>query len=212
MLAPRRAVRSGDVLLSAAMWSWIVLTVGSVSICLLACGNSKRSSPDPVSDLLAQRVVVLRGEIDERAATELIAKLLFLRGQDAVVPVRLQIDSPGGEVIAGLAIRDTMDDIKLPVYTHCLSSAQGIAAVLLAHGARGHRTATSMAQISFTPIASAGVSSAQDERARAKAIIVEMLAKDTGQNAQQLADDLQASRRFDGEQARSYGLIDRIGN
>lgn len=210
------------------MRSWILLIVGAVSIGLLACRDSKRpehqtfrnvpssdrkASDREVSDLLAQRIVVLRGEIDDHAATDVIAKLLFLQHEDAAAPIRLHIDSPGGAVASSLAIRDTMDDIKVPVYTHGLANVQGVAAVLLAHGARGHRTAIPQGHISFTPITTAeGVRAVQSEIGRTEAIVTEMLAKDTGQSAQQIDGDQRVSRRFDAEQARSYGLIDRIEN
>jgi ATP-dependent Clp protease protease subunit len=194
------------------MWSRIVMTVG-VGM-LLACGNSKR--PDPVAELLAQRIVELRGEIDDRTATELIAKLLYLQHQDPAAPIRLHIDSHGGAVAAGLAIRDTMDDIKPPVYTHCPAKAQGVAVVLLAHGERGHRTAATQATISFTPIApgpnSPTGATAQSDIARTETLIADALAKDTGQRIEQIQDDHAAQRRFDAEQARSYGLIDRIAD
>lgn len=136
--------------------------------------------------------------IDDQAATEAIAKLLFLQSEDARAPIRLHIDSLGGHVAAGLAIRDTLDDLAVPVYTHALANAGGVAVILLVHGARGHRTATRRSWISLVP--STGV----------EAIVTELLAKDTGQGLQQIAEDLRASRRFDAEQARSYGLVDRI--
>jgi ATP-dependent Clp protease protease subunit len=170
-----------------------------------------RESEREISELLAKRIVTLRGAIDDRAATALIAKLLFLQSEDAVGPIRLLIDSPGGLVAPGLAIRDTMDDITVPVHTHALTNVGGVAAVLLAHGARGHRTAIPRTQISVTPFTAAeGASAVQSEIERTEAIVTEMLAKDTRQSTRQIDADRRASRRFDAEQARSYGLIDRV--
>jgi ATP-dependent Clp protease protease subunit len=153
--------------------------------------------------LLARRIVVLR-ELDDAAANEVIAKLLYLQNENAAAPISIYIDSPGGVVAASLAIRDTIDDLKAPVYTHGLTSVQGVAALLLAHGARGHRTLTAHAHVSFTPIRGQG-----DTR-QTEVVIVEMLAADTGQGTQQIEADLRASRSFDADQARAYGLVDRV--
>lgn len=158
------------------------------------------------NDLLARRIVVLRGALDDAAANVLIAKLLYLQSIDAVTPITIYIDSPGGMVASALAIRDTIDELKPPVYTRGLAKVQGIAVLLLAHGARGHRTVTTHGHLSFTPITSAQ----GDDTRRTELLIVEMLANDTGQGKQQIETDLQASRSFEAEQARTYGLVDRV--
>jgi ATP-dependent Clp protease protease subunit len=162
--------------------------------------------------LLAQRIVVLRGAIDDDAANVVIAKLLYLQSLNATAPIRLHIDSPGGAVASTLAIRDAMDALEAPVYTHALASVQGVAVLLLAHRARGHRTSLPHTQISFTPITAAtGTRAAQAELERTMAIVTKMLASDTGQSIEQLDLDHRASKRFDAELARSYGLIDDVG-
>jgi ATP-dependent Clp protease protease subunit len=165
----------------------------------------------PALEDLTRRIIVLRGAIDDRAANEVIAKLLFLQHQHAASPIRLHIDSPGGVVAFCLAIRDTIDSLGVPVYTHGLTNVQGIAAALLAHGARGHRTAIRTGRVSFTPLTQANDSPAdQGNIERTKTIVTQMLASDTGQTRQQIELDQQAARHFDAEQARAYGLIDRI--
>jgi ATP-dependent Clp protease, protease subunit len=138
-----------------------------------------------VADLLGKRIIVLRGAIDDDAANVVIAKLLFLQSQNAIAPIRLHIDSPGGAVASALAIRDMIDDLEPPVYTN--------------------------GRVSFTPITSAsGAPAAQGELTRTEAILTQMLAQDTGQSIEQIESDQRASRRFDAEQARSYGLVDDI--
>jgi ATP-dependent Clp protease, protease subunit len=158
---------------------------------------------------LAQRIVVLRGAIDDQHANESIAKLLFLE-HEARLPIRLHLDSLGGGVANSLAIRDTIDDLTVPVYTHVRGRADGVAVVLLAHGARGHRTASPNARMSLTPITSERSPIDADELTRTTAILVEMLAADTGQLAETIAADMRAGRRFDAVQARDYGLVDQI--
>jgi len=102
--------------------------------------------------LLERRVIVLRGMIDDTAANHVIAKLLYLRDQNNTAPIRLHIDSSEGGVLASLAIRDIMHEPGPAVHTHCLSKAHGTAVVVLAHGARGHRTAATHARLSLCPI------------------------------------------------------------
>jgi ATP-dependent Clp protease, protease subunit len=148
---------------------------------------------------------MLSGALDDAAANELIAKLLYLQSADAVAPITIHLDSPGGDVVSALAIRDAIDDLKPPVYTQGLANVQGAAVLVLAHGARGHRSVMAHGHMSFTPI-----SSAQGDAQGIETVIVEMLASDTGQRTQQIETDLRASRKFDAEQARTYGLIDRV--
>lgn len=161
-------------------------------------------------ELLPGRLVILRGPIDDRAANEVIAMFLFLQDQ-GVAPIRLHLDSPGGSVASALAIRDVIDDLGIPVHTHALGEAHGVAALLLAHGARGHRTAHPQALVAFTPIAVAdGNRAVQSELDRTTAILTAMLASDTGQTAPRIDIDLRAARRFTAEEARAYGLIDQV--
>lgn len=166
------------------------------------------SSDRPVSessDLLARRLVLLRGTLDDAAANELIAKLLYLQSVNAAAPMTLYLDSPGGNVVSALAVRDAIDEVKPPVHTRGLANVQGAAALLLAHGARGHRTLIAHGRVSFTPI-----SNAEGDTRRIESILVQLLAKDTGQTLQQVEADLRASRSFDAEHARAYGLVDRL--
>ena len=164
-----------------------------------------------LSDLLGKRIIVLRGAIDDDVANVVIAKLLFLQSQGSAAPVQLHMSSPGGAVAAALAIRDTIDDLEVPVYTHGLGHVQGVAALVLAHGARRHRTMARHARVTFIPITSAGgVPAAPSELARTETIVTQMIAADTQQSIEQVESDLRASRSFDAEQARAYGLIDNI--
>jgi len=82
--------------------------------------------------------------------------------------------------------------------------------MLLAHGARGQRTASPNARMSLTPVSSERWPIDADELVRTEAILAEMLAADTGQPAATITADLRTARRFDGGEARTYGLIDRI--
>jgi ATP-dependent Clp protease, protease subunit len=148
--------------------------------------------PDVLLD--RHRTILLAEEITEKSTTEVIAKLLYLQHASAA-PVALYIDSFGGVVVASLAIRDTIDSLGIAVHTHCLGTAGGAAMLLLAHGARGGRTATAGAQIILVEVPGL-------------ATVAEMLAADTGQSVATITRDSAAGRRFDAIQARAYGLID----
>lgn len=163
------------------------------------------------NQLLARRIVALRGAIDDDVATRTIAQLLFLASESAK-PVSLWIDSPGGQVAASLAIRDTLDDLGAPVHTHCTGTAGGTAVVILAHGLRGQRTIARHGRVSFDAIAApeGGDTVARAaELARTRAIVEQLLAVDTGRPLADVARDMAAHRRFDPDEAIAYGLVDR---
>src|SRR5512147_1728497 len=110
-------------------WRFVVVGMCLLSFVLVG-GSCSRPSGDsshavrarltPDELLTKHRTILLRGDIDDKAAEQVIAKLLFLQHKDASAPVHLYIDSQGGAVTPSLAIRDTIDDIKLPIFTHCL--------------------------------------------------------------------------------------------
>jgi ATP-dependent Clp protease protease subunit len=107
----------------------------------------------PADELLNKlRAVLLRGPIDDDTSVQVVARLLFLQWQDPRTPIRLYIDSLGGAVVGGLAICDTMDALAPPVHTHCVAHAHGMAALLLAHGAKGHRFACRDTEFSLCPL------------------------------------------------------------
>jgi ATP-dependent Clp protease protease subunit len=172
-------------------------------------GRRLTRAKDTDDALLARRIVVLRGMLDDTAASHVIAKLLYLQDQDPSAPIRLHIDSPGGGVSSSLAIRDTIETLAPDVYTHCLAEAHGAAAVVLAHGARGHRSAVALAQLSLTRLEWTAAAT-PDDIATTERTLVAMLAADTGQTSQTIADDMRTSRQFDAVTAALYGLIDRV--
>jgi ATP-dependent Clp protease, protease subunit len=159
-------------------------------------------------ELLARREVRLDGAITERSAEIVIAKLLFLADRDRTTPVRLTIASPGGEVASALAIRDTITTLPCPVHTHA-EHAEGVAVALLAHGARGQRSAGARARIAFVPLEPTRPTPDTDV-ARTRRTVHEMLASDTGRSVDAIAADERARRSFTAEQARDYGLVDRV--
>lgn len=103
-------------------------------------GNRERVA-DIYSTLLEQRIVFVQGQVCDEMANTVVAQLLFLESIDPTEPITLYINSPGGSVTAGLAIKDTMDCIKCPVHTVAMGMAASMGAFLLASGEPGHRAA-----------------------------------------------------------------------
>jgi ATP-dependent Clp protease protease subunit len=102
--------------------------------------------------LLKHRTILLQGSIDERMAQTVRAQVHALQRMDHGAPVKLLIDSPGGDLRSALSIRSTVGGNGITLHTHCLGAAHGPALFLLARGARGHRTAAPEAQLSLQPV------------------------------------------------------------
>jgi ATP-dependent Clp protease protease subunit len=161
-----------------------------------------------VADLLLQRVVLIRGSLDDDQATAAMAKLLFLQDQDPSEPITLLIDSPGGPVAAAMAVIDTIRGLSPPVRTRCDGCAHATAAVLLACGRRGERSVVRGGELSLTPLT--GAPSAERERVRL--LLARVIAGASGQAVESVEADLDYGRSFDPlSSAVEYGLVDRVG-
>jgi ATP-dependent Clp protease protease subunit len=170
------------------------------------------SQPMPTASaeqLLQQRVVLLRGEIDDEQAKLVIAQLLFLQDQDAQQPITLIISSPGGSVPAGMAIVETIKDLSPPVRTRCEGSANGMAAIILAWGQRGERVVVRGNSLSLTPLTIAAGGSRADLD-RIQRLLAGVVAERSKRGVEAVAKDLTAGRSFDPEAAVEYGLADRV--
>lgn len=103
-------------------------------------GNSERSY-DLFSRMLKDRILFIQGEIRDDMANLIVSQLLFLESEDPQAPITVYINSPGGSVTAGLAIKNTMDYITCPVYTVSMGMVASMGAFLAASGEPGHRSA-----------------------------------------------------------------------
>lgn len=172
---------------------------------------------DPLEQLLRRRVVPLSGQIDTETANDVMARLLYLDTEDPGTEIQLRINSPGGELPAGLAILDTMTGLDSPVATVCVGMAASMASVLLACGARGRRQATPNARILIhQPWAGQFQGQATDlERAaketlRLRARVDDILAEATGQDVERIRRDTDRDTWFSAEEAVAYGLVDQV--
>jgi len=171
---------------------------------------------DIYSRLLKERIIFLGGEIDDEVANAVIAQLLFLDSQDPKKDIQLYINSPGGSVTAGMAIYDTMQYVKSDVSTICIGIAASMGAVLLSAGSRGKRYILPNSEVMLHQVMGGARGQAVDIAIAAKQIIKtkdrlnQILAKHTGQEMKQIEKDADRDFFMSAEEARSYGVVDKI--
>ena len=171
---------------------------------------------DIYSRLLNDRVVFLGGQVDEEIANLIVAQLVHLESDDPDKDIHLYINSPGGSVYAGLAIYDTMQFIKPQVATICVGVAMSMGALLLAGGAEGKRMALPNAKILIHQVSSGFQGQATDIEIHAREIIDirqrldKIIAKHTGQDYEKVRNDTERDYFMSSEEAKNYGIIDRV--
>ena len=178
--------------------------------------NRGERAYDIYSRLLRERIVFLGTALDESVANLLIAQLLHLEGEDVDKPVNLYINSPGGDMTALFAVYDAMEFLGPPVHTVCVGQAASAAAVLLAAGAPGHRTALPNARVLIhQPHGGAQGQSSDMEIAVREMVVmrdrmIDILAERTTQTRERIASDIDRDYILRGEDAVAYGMVDEI--
>lgn len=173
-------------------------------------------SYDIYSRLLNDRIVFLGEPVTRDSANLVIAQLLHLESQDPEKDISLYIDSPGGDVYAGLGILDTMNFIKPDVSTICVGMAASMGAVLLAAGAKGKRLALPNSMVMIHQ-PSSGVQGQQtdiqivaDETKWIRQHLNELLSDYTGQPIEKVNVDTERDNYLRAQEACDYGLVDRV--
>jgi ATP-dependent Clp protease protease subunit len=171
---------------------------------------------DLFSRLLKDRIVFLGAEIDDELANVVIAQLLFLESEDPDKDVMIYVNSPGGEVSAGLAIYDTMQALRCPVATLCVGQAASMASFLLAAGAKGKRSALPNARVMIHQPLAGLEGKATDieiharEILKARDTINALYARHTGQPIDKIKRDTERDNFMSAAEARDYGLVDEV--
>ncbi len=171
---------------------------------------------DIFSRLLKERIIFIGAPIEDTLASLVIAQLLFLEAEDPEKDVFLYINSPGGYISSGLGIYDTMQYIKPDVATICLGQASSMAALLLAAGAPGKRTALPHSRIMIHQPFGGATGQASDIQIHAQEILNvrqelnELFAKHTGQSVETIERDTDRNFFMSAEDAKKYGLVDEI--
>ena len=173
-------------------------------------------SYDIYSRLLKERIIFLADEVNDQTASLVVAQLLFLESEDPNKDIQLYINSPGGSVTAGMAIYDTMNYIKCDVSTICIGMAASMGAFLLSSGAKGKRLALPNAEVMIHQPSGGAKGQATEIQIVAENILKtkkklnEILAANTGQSVEKIAEDTERDNFMSAEEAKEYGLIDEI--
>lgn len=171
---------------------------------------------DIYSRLLKDRIIFLGTGIDQTVANLIIAQMLFLESEDAKKDIKLYINSPGGEVYAGLAIYDTMNLIKPDVSTICVGMAMSMAAVLLASGEKGKRFALPNSKVMIHQGSAGFQGTPSDIDITAKEVMAmrtrldEIMAERTGKPFDQVQKDTDRDYYLNAEESKAYGIIDEV--
>jgi ATP-dependent Clp protease protease subunit len=189
--------------------------LGLIPMVIEQSGRGERAY-DIYSRLLKERVVFLVGPVTEVTANLIVAQLLFLESENPDKDISFYINSPGGLVSAGLAVYDTVQFIKPDVSTLCIGQAASMGSLLLCAGAKGKRYCLPNSRIMIHQPMGGFQGQASDIEIHAREILFlreklnQIMAKHTGQPMERIAKDTDRDNFLSAEEAREYGLIDRI--
>ncbi|MFH1896267.1 MAG: ATP-dependent Clp protease proteolytic subunit [bacterium] len=171
---------------------------------------------DIYSRLLEERIIFLSGVITDEVANNTIAQLLYLQSIDPQKDIKMYINSPGGSIYAGLAIYDTMQNLKCGISTIAVGTAASMASVLLAAGTRGKRMSLPNSVIVIHQPMGGAQGQASDIEITAKEILrlkdltMEILAKHARQKKAKVKDDSDRDFYMTAHNAKEYGIIDKV--
>lgn len=171
---------------------------------------------DIYSLLLKERIIFLGTGINDHVANLMVAQLLYLDSQDPEREISVYINSPGGIIYHGLAVYDTMQQVRAPVRTVAVGVTASMGTMLLAAGTAGRRYALPHATIHMHPAGGGAQGYAPDveiqykELQRMQNLLHKLLAKHTGQTVKKVADDFDRDRWMSAEDAVKYGLVDEV--
>ena len=171
---------------------------------------------DIYSRLLKDRIIFLGEEVNDVTASLVVAQILFLESEDPTKDINLYINSPGGSVVAGMAIYDTMQYVKCDVSTICMGMAASMGAFLLAGGTKGKRYALPNAEIMIHQPSGGAQGQASDIKIVAEQILKtkqklnRILAENTNQPIEVIERDTERDNYMSAEDALSYGIIDKV--
>lgn len=171
---------------------------------------------DIYSLLLRNRIIFLGTPINDQVANLIVAQLLYLSSEDPESPIQMYINSPGGQVYAGLAIYDTMQMISNPISTVAVGVTASFGTVLLTAGNKGSRYALPNATIHMHQVLGGVQGQASDieiharETLRLKDLLTEMIARHTSQSIEKIDRDTNRDFFLDAKGAVDYGLVDQV--
>ena len=171
---------------------------------------------DIYSRLLRERIIFLGTQVTDEVADSIVAQLLFLDAEDPEKDIQLYINSPGGSVTAGMAMYDTMQQVRPDIVTICFGIAASMGAFLLSSGAKGKRMSLPSSRIMIHQPLGGAQGQAVDIEIQAKEILYHkqrlnsLLAENTNQPLDKITEDTERDFYMSAAEAQSYGLIDRV--
>lgn len=178
--------------------------------------KSTERAYDIYSRLLEDRIIFVGGEVETHMVNSIIAQLLFLEKKDPDKDIVMYINSPGGEVYSGMAIFDTMQQIKCDVQTVCTGLAASMGSMLLVGGTKGKRFILPHSRVMIHQPSSGtrgqvtDMQIAVEEGLKLKKILTQIMADRTGQSYEKVAADMERDRWMDPQEALEYGIVDKI--
>ena len=186
-----------------------------VPMVIESTGRGERAY-DIFSLLLKERIIFLGTGINDQISNLIVAQLLWLDSQDPEREISIYINSPGGIIYHGLAIYDTMQQVRAPVRTVAVGVTASMGTMLLAAGTAGRRYALPHATVHMHPAGGGAQGYAPDveiqykELQRMQDMLHQLLAKHTGQPVEKVADDFDRDRWMSAEDAVEYGIVDEV--
>ena len=171
---------------------------------------------DIYSRLLKDRIIFLGTPIDDEIANLVVAELLHLESEEPDRDISIYINSPGGSVYAGLTIYDAMQFVRPDIQTTCVGIAMSMGALLLVSGTNGKRVALPNAKILIHQLSGGFEGQATDIEIQAREVInvkrrlEEIIAEHSGQPLERVSKDMERDYFMSAEEAREYGIIDRV--
>ncbi len=171
--------------------------------------------------LLSQRMVFLTDTITTKTANAVLQQMLFLESEDSHAPIKLIIDSPGGEVNAGLMLYDLIKGMEAPIEMYCTELAASMAAIILAGGRQGHRFILKHSQVmlheplipslsGYENRSASSIAKTAESIMKTKRMLVELLAQDTGRTIQEIEEAVSFDNYMNAEVAVAFGICDTI--
>ncbi len=171
---------------------------------------------DLFSKLMGDRVLMITEPVDDHMMGIIVSQLLYLEAEDPEEPIHMYISSPGGSVMAGLAILDTMQLISAPVHTYAMGMVASMAAVLFTCGEKGHRYIMPNAEVMIHQPLGGTSGQASDREIQAKHILnlkkrlYKILSQATGKQVKTIEKESDRDNYFEAEEAIKFGLADTI--
>ncbi|KAK4534935.1 hypothetical protein CDCA_CDCA03G0960 [Cyanidium caldarium] len=194
----------------------VMMPVGVPKVAFRVPGSSQAEWVDIYNRMYRERIIFLGSELDDELANQIIAVMLYLDAEDNTKPVYLYINSPGGSVVAGLAVFDTMRHIKSEIVTINVGLAASMASFLLAAGEKGKRLALPHSRVMIHQPLGGAQGQASDLKVEAEQILrirdslTHEYSKMTGQPYEKLIRDMSRDNFMSAYEALEYGLIDRV--